>query len=99
MEVQEDLLLRIMEIIESSGTGIAFPSSTTYLTRDSGLDGKKTQEAIEAVGRWREERQLPFPNFHPERISEFENKLEYPPPDSGLRKSGDGALKTTQSKK
>jgi MscS family membrane protein len=89
LEVQEDLLLRIMDIIEGSGTGIAFPSSTTYLARDSGLDEEKTQEAIAAVGRWREERDLPFPNFRPERISEFDNTLEYPPADSGLRKTND----------
>ncbi len=89
LEVQEDLLLRIMDIVESSGTGIAFPSTTTYLARDSGLDEAKTQGAIAAVRRWREERELPFPNFHPARISEFENRLEYPPPDSALRKSND----------
>lgn len=34
LEVQEDLLLRIMDIIERSGTGFAFPSSTMYLARD-----------------------------------------------------------------
>jgi MscS family membrane protein len=89
LEVQEDLLLRIMDIIEDSGTGVAFPSSTTYLSRDSGLDESKTQGAIAAVKRWREARELPFPNFHPARISEFENRLEYPPPDSALRKSND----------
>jgi MscS family membrane protein len=89
LEVQEDLLLRIMDIIEGSGTGIAFPSSTTYLARDSGLDKDKTQEAIAAVNRWRDKRDLPFPNFRPERISEFDNTLEYPPADSGLRKSAD----------
>ena len=89
LEAQEDLLLRIMDIIEGSGTRIAFPSSTTYLARDSGLDEAKTQGAIAAVKRWREERELPFPNFHPARISEFENRLEYPSPDSALRKSND----------
>jgi len=27
---------------------------------------------------------LPFPNFRPSRISEFENRIEYPPPGSEL---------------
>ena len=85
LEVQEDLLLRIMDIVERSGTGFAFPSSTTYLARDSGLDKDKTQEAIGAVKRWREQNELPFPNYHPSRISEFENRIEYPPPGSDLR--------------
>lgn len=85
LEVQEDLLLRIMDIVERSGTGFAFPSSTTYLARDSGLDKDKTQEAIGAVKRWREQDELPFPNFHPSRISGFENRIEYPPPGSDVR--------------
>jgi MscS family membrane protein len=89
LEVQEDLLLRILDIIEAGGTGVAFPSSVTYLSRDSGLDEARTQQAIAAVKRWREEKELPFPNFHPAQISEFENKLEYPPPGSALRKSSD----------
>lgn len=65
LEVQEDLLLRIVDIVEASGTAFAFPSWTTYLARDSGLDKDKTQEAIAAVRRWREERELPLPNSHP----------------------------------
>lgn len=87
VEVQEDLLLRILDIIEASGTGVAFPSSILYLTRDSGLDEEKKREAIATVNRWREKRELPFPNFHPGQISEFENRLEYPPPESVLRRS------------
>jgi MscS family membrane protein len=86
LEVQEDLLLRIMDIVESSGTGIAFPSQTAYFTRDRGLDETKRQAAIAAVRRWREAQELPFPNFPPERIAEVENTLEYPPADSALRK-------------
>jgi MscS family membrane protein len=85
LEVQEDLLLRIMDIIEASGTGVAFPSSTTYLARDSGLDEAKTQHAVATVERWRDDRELPFPNFHPARISEFRDRLEYPRSDSAVR--------------
>ena len=33
--IQEDLLLRLMEVIESAGTRLALPSQTTYLARDS----------------------------------------------------------------
>lgn len=88
LEVQEDLLLRIMDIVEASGTGIAFPSQTTYLARDHGLDETKRQVAIATVKRWREAQELPFPNFRPERIAEVENTLEYPPAESALRKEG-----------
>jgi MscS family membrane protein len=35
LEVQEDLLLRIMDIIEASGTWVALPSQTTYVRQDT----------------------------------------------------------------
>ena len=82
LEVQEDLLLRIMDIIEASGTAIGFPSSTTYLARDGGLDKEKAQAAIETVKRWRAVGDLPFPNCRLERIAEIENRLDYPESDS-----------------
>jgi len=34
LEIQERLLLRIMEIVEQSGTAIAFPSHTVHLSDD-----------------------------------------------------------------
>jgi MscS family membrane protein len=85
LPIQEDLLLRIMDIIEASGSGLAFPSQTTYLAEDAGLDAAKSQKAIEAVRQWREQGKLPFPDFSPETISEMDSKIEYPPPDSALR--------------
>jgi MscS family membrane protein len=85
LHVQEDLLLRIMDIIEASGSGFAFPSQTTYVAGDAGLDAAKRGKAIETVRRWREEGKLPFPDFSPETISEIENKTEYPPEESALR--------------
>ena len=39
-----------------------------------------------AVRQWREQGRLPFPDFSPETIAEIENKTEYPPPESALRK-------------
>ncbi len=54
LEVQEDLLLRCMDIVAESGSGFAFPSQTLYFGRDSGLDQSRTQEAEEAIRRRRE---------------------------------------------
>ena len=34
VEIQEDLLLRIMDIVAANGTGIAVPSQLMYLDRD-----------------------------------------------------------------
>ena len=86
LAIQEDLLLRIMDVVEKSGTAFAFPSQTTYFTRDSGLDKKKAEEATDAVNMWRKQGTLPFPDFTPEDVAEFENKLEYPAPGSATRK-------------
>jgi len=85
LPVQEDLLLRVMDIIEASGTGIAFPSQTTYLANDAGIDTAKSQKAVETVHQWREQGKLPFPDFSAETISEIDSKIEYPAPDSALR--------------
>lgn len=39
MAVQAELLGMILRTVEAAGTGIAFPSTTAYLTRDGGIDG------------------------------------------------------------
>jgi len=82
LHIQEDLLLRIKDIVEGSGSGFAFPSQTTYLAQDAGIDAMRTQEAIAKVRQWRERGELPFPDFSPETIARINNQLEYPPPDS-----------------
>jgi MscS family membrane protein len=84
LEIQEDLLLRLMDIIEASGSGFALPSQMTHVTKDNGLDAAKSQEAMSTVRRWREKGELPFPDFPPETISEINNKINYPPPGSAL---------------
>jgi MscS family membrane protein len=85
LQVQEDLLLRIMDIVEGSGSGFAFPAQINYVGGDVSLDAKKGQEAMAAVRQWRGQNRLPFPDFSPEAIAEMENKTEYPPPESALR--------------
>ncbi len=59
--IREDLLLRIMNIVENSGTDFAFPSRTVYFSRDAGLDKEKTEAAEKQVEQWRDQRRLPFP--------------------------------------
>lgn len=84
--IREDLLLRIMEIVERSGTSFAFPSQTLYLTRDSGLDPQKSAAAEEQVRKWREQRELPFPDFAQTEKSTFRGSIVYPPPESSVAK-------------
>src|SRR3989441_1840986 len=54
LATQEDLLLRILDIVEKSGTQLAIAAQTVYLTRDKGLNPEKTSAAEAVVNRWRE---------------------------------------------
>ena len=84
LAIREDLLLRIMDIVNAAGTGFAFPSQTVYLGRDSGIDKQKAESAAQEVQKWRDEHQLPFPDFAPTDISEISNSLPYPQPGSAV---------------
>ena len=84
LAVQEDLLLRIMDLVESSGSGFAFPSQTLYMAKDGGLDAEKGRAAAEAVQHWRQQGELPFPDHRPVRVSQLEGTLDYPPEGSVL---------------
>jgi MscS family membrane protein len=92
--VREDVLLRIMDIIDSSGSGLALPAQTVYLGRDAGLAKDKAESAVQKVAELRDGKQLPFPDFHKDEISSFKGSIEYPPKESTLRKSEDGSGKT-----
>ena len=80
--IQEDVLLRVMDVVEQSGTAFAFPSQMLYVTRDQGLDGGKGQAAEAQVRQWRDEGYLPFPNFSPDQKERMRGSLVYPPPGS-----------------
>ena len=62
LSVREEIFLRVMEIVNESGTGFAFPSQTVYLGRDGGLDPKRTENAEAQMRQWRDESRLPNPN-------------------------------------
>ena len=80
--IREDILLRIMDIVEQSGTGFAFPSQTLYFGRDDGLDARRTEVAEAEVRQWRDEGRLPFPDFSSEQVQQMRGAVAYPPPGS-----------------
>jgi MscS family membrane protein len=92
--VREDVLLRIMDIVDSSGSGLALPAQTLYLGRDAGLAKDKAENAVQKVAELRDGNKLPFPDYHKEEISSFKGSIDYPPKESTLRKSEDGSGKT-----
>jgi MscS family membrane protein len=88
--VREDLLLRIMDIVEDAGGSLALPAQTLYLSRDGGLEKEKAKTAAQKIAELRESKKLPFPDHHQDEISSFKGSIEYPPPESTLRKTDDG---------
>jgi MscS family membrane protein len=87
MEIREDILLRIMDIVERSGTGFAFPSQTLYLAKDDGVSEEKAAEATESVKKWREANDIQLPKFSLEEIEKLRNTLPYPPEGSVAHKT------------
>ena len=82
--IREDILVRIMDVVEKSGTSFANPARTVYFTRDPGMNQKNTEEAARTVEGWREKNVYPFPDFPPAEISQLRGTVKYPPADSVL---------------
>jgi MscS family membrane protein len=82
LAVREDIFLRLIDIIEESGTGFAFPSTVNYLARDSGIDQDRKQRAEQAMEKLRQENKLPFPDFDEATREEMRDRLDYPPAGS-----------------
>ncbi|MFZ1140413.1 MAG: mechanosensitive ion channel family protein [Candidatus Sulfotelmatobacter sp.] len=92
--VREDLLLRMMDVMEDSGGGLALPSQTLYLSRDTGVEQEKADRAVKKIAELRDGKHLPFPDFHDEDISSFKGSIEYPQPESAVRKQPGESGKT-----
>jgi MscS family membrane protein len=96
--IREDVYLRTMEIVRTSGTSFAFPSQTIYFGRDSGLDSAATEAAEKEIRALREAGGLPFPYHAQSRIDVLDDTLDYPPRGSVSTPPGqDGAKKGSKS--
>jgi MscS family membrane protein len=82
LAIQEDILLRVENIIKAAGSGFAFPSRTTYLACEAGLDAERRDEAEAHVESWRVLGKLPSPEFEEEQRERLEDILDYPPKGS-----------------
>jgi MscS family membrane protein len=80
--IREHIYLLFMEAVKESGTGFAFPSTTTYLAQDHGASREDTERAERRVAEWRENGELPFPDFPDEFRDERRNTLDWPPSGS-----------------
>jgi MscS family membrane protein len=83
--IQEDILLRVADIVGEAGTGFAFSSQTLYLGRDDGIDTETGDLVSQKVAEWRAAGELPFPNMTLSQRERLADTLDYPPagsPDS-----------------
>lgn len=87
--VREDLLLRMIEIMENSGGTLALPAQTLYIKRDPGLEPHKSENAAKQIADMRNNKNLPFPDFHQKDISSFKGTIQYPQPESAVNKKPD----------
>ncbi len=85
LAVREDIYLRIMDLVEQSGTRFAVPAQTTYLARDAGLDMARREAAESQVDAWRRQDGLLLPDFPPEVVSRLRGTIDYPPHGSAQR--------------
>ncbi|UII20585.1 mechanosensitive ion channel family protein [Fulvivirga ligni] len=83
--IKEDLLLRIMDIVEESGTGFAFPSQTIYMAKDEGVSPEKAEKIKAKVDEWRKQGIMEIPAFDPETIDALKGSIEFPPEGSSQR--------------
>ncbi|KQS27648.1 mechanosensitive ion channel family protein [Dyadobacter sp. Leaf189] len=86
LEIQEDLLLRMMELVTKSGTSFALPSQTVYLAQDQGYSPEEAAKASEQVKQWQESGELSIPSFSKEKVSTLKDTISYPPEGSSKRK-------------
>ncbi len=82
LAIQEDIFLRMEDIINEAGSGFAFPSQTAYLLRDKGLDAERGSEVKSQVEQWRTRGKLPFPEFEDGERERLKDTLDYPPKGS-----------------
>jgi MscS family membrane protein len=88
LAVQEDIFLRIMDLVGASGSGFAFPSRTIYAAPDSGLDETRRKAAEDQVRQWRTENRLFLPDPPAKIAASLAATLDYPPAGSATRDDG-----------
>ncbi|MCD8504524.1 MAG: mechanosensitive ion channel family protein [Burkholderiaceae bacterium] len=84
LAIQEDLFLRMMEIVDQAGAQFAFPSMVYYEAQDTPHDPAKVKAAESAVSKWRQDNNLPFPDFSWQEKAEISSTLDYPPAGSAV---------------
>ena len=59
--IRQDVLLKIVEIVEAAGTRFAAPTRLTYQSPDAGIDAEKANRIVRRVTELRANHAFPFP--------------------------------------
>lgn len=90
LEVQEDVLLRCMDVVKQSGTGFAFPSQTLYVARDDGIDKAKARDAEDAVRNWQQNGSLQGHRFDGDDIRKLRETAAFAPSAAAINGKANG---------
>ena len=90
LEIQQDVLLRVKDLVETAGTDLALPSQRAYLSRDKGLERERSRAAETKVQAWRSKGLLPFPEFPIAERELLRDHLDFPPEGCPNRRSDSG---------
>jgi MscS family membrane protein len=82
LKVCEDLNLRIIDTVKSSGSWFAVPTQSLRWEEANDIDNDQAAIATGIVQDWRQESSLPFPDYREEEVNQMRNSLEYPVPGS-----------------
>ena len=96
LAIQEDILLRVEDIVSKAGTGFALPAQTSYLARDEGLDVERRHASEARVEEWRREGRLPFPGLAANDVARIADTLDYPPRGAPTTEGG-GPVETPEA--
>ncbi|HUO60541.1 MAG TPA: mechanosensitive ion channel family protein [Candidatus Acidoferrales bacterium] len=91
LAIQEDVLLRVTQIVSNAGATFAFPSRTLYVSRDSAPDDERIAHTEALMEKWKAQNQVPFPDYAPESIAQMSDTIEYPPAQSAVKPRTDTA--------
>lgn len=82
LAIREDIMLRVMEIVEECGSSFAFPSKTVYHEPSHALPEDKVQHSLDEFTELKKSGSSPFPDYTPAQYDKLRATLTYPPKGS-----------------
>jgi MscS family membrane protein len=89
LEIQEDLHLRMMDVVHEAGCDFAFPSQTVYMAKDSQPPPEQVKRAEDKVKAWEDTEELQLPRFDIDKIRALKGTIKYPPKGAAMSKKDD----------